>query len=207
MLCSQRVRGLTPAMKNKLERRYGFSHLHFITFSCYRRMPLLASTDARDKFLKILSEVRDRYDVGLFGYVVMPEHVHLLISEPNIGDPSEVIAVLKQRVSRALRGRRKKHKRGQMRLWDEPKLARYARFWQRRFYDFNVWSVKKKNEKMNYMHFNPVKRGLVERPRDWAWSSYNFYWSGEKGVCTPNPQWECKKWRKSKNPYPLPSPQ
>jgi len=170
-------------------------------------MPLLASTDARDKFLKILSEVRDRYDVGLFGYVVMPEHVHLLISEPNIGDPSEVIAVLKQRVSRALRGRRKKHKRGQMRLWDEPKLARYARFWQRRFYDFNVWSVKKKNEKMNYMHFNPVKRGLVERPRDWAWSSYNFYWSGEKGVCTPNPQWECKKWRKSKNPYPLPSPQ
>jgi REP element-mobilizing transposase RayT len=94
-------------MRNKLERRYGSSHLHFVTFSCYRLMPLLASPDARDKFLKILSEVPDRYDLGLFGYVVMPEHVHLLISEPNVGNPSEAMAVLKQRVSRTLRAERK----------------------------------------------------------------------------------------------------
>ncbi|HEY6466113.1 MAG TPA: transposase, partial [Candidatus Acidoferrales bacterium] len=65
-------------MKNKLERRYGFGHWHFITCSCYRRMPLLASPKSRDIFLRILSQVRDRYDFGLFGYVVMPEHIHLL---------------------------------------------------------------------------------------------------------------------------------
>jgi REP-associated tyrosine transposase len=53
----------------------------FITRSCYRRMPLLSSPKARDKFLRILSAVRERYDFGLFGFVVMPEHIHLVISE------------------------------------------------------------------------------------------------------------------------------
>jgi putative transposase len=179
-------------MKNRLERRYGLGDLHFITCSCYQRKPLLASERARDKLLKVLGEVRDRYDFGLFGFVVMPEHIHVLMSEPNVGNPSVVMAALKQRVSRALRGKRRKASAGQMRLWEESALNRHARFWQRRFYDFNVWSVRKKNEKMNYMHFNPVKRGLVEKPQEWAWSSYNFYWHNENGLCSPNPGWESK---------------
>ena len=93
----------------------------------------------------------------------MPEHVHLLISEPNAGTPSIVMQVLKQRVSRALRKRPKNVSSAQMRLWNDEPLSKYPRFWQRRFYDFNVWSFRKKNEKLNYMHFNPVRRGLVEQ--------------------------------------------
>jgi len=81
----------------------------------------------------------------------------------------------------------------QMGLWEDSAAKRYARFWQRRFYDFNVWSTRKKNEKLNYMHFNPVKRGLVERPTDRAWSSCRFYAKGESGVCAPNPGWKYKK--------------
>jgi len=186
-------------MKRRLERRYGLGHLHFITCSCYRRMPLLGSPQVRHRFLKILSQVREHYDFALWGFVVMPEHIHLLLSEPQVGDPSAVMKALKQRVSRALRGR-KKRTIGQLGLWGEPSLKRYARFWQRRFYDFNVWSARKRNEKLNYMHFNPVKRGLVTRPRDWAWSSYRFYWHGEAGVCLPNPQWEPKKARRNTQP-------
>jgi len=53
--------------------------------------------------------------------------------------------------------------------------SRLPQFWQRRFYDFNVWTLKKKTEKLGYMHMNPVKRGLVTHPRDWPWSSYSFY--------------------------------
>jgi len=49
------------------------------------------------------------------------------------------------------------------------------RFCQARFYDFNVWSQEKKVEKLAYMHANPVKRGLVEHPKDWPWSRYGFY--------------------------------
>lgn len=91
-------------------------------------MPLLASRRARDTFLKILGEVRDRYDFGLFGFVVMPEHIHLLISEPNAGNPSEVMAVLKQRVSRALRRKGKRAHAGQIHLWNEPPLGRLRAF-------------------------------------------------------------------------------
>jgi REP element-mobilizing transposase RayT len=48
-------------------------------------------------------------------------------------------------------------------------------FWQPRFHDFNVYSAGEKVEKLNYMHANPVKRGLASHPEDWAWSSWAFY--------------------------------
>ena len=90
-------------MPKGLKRRYGQGHLHFITCSCYRRLPLFASVRSKNLFVKILGEVRDRYGFSLVGYVVMPEHIHLLISEPAKGTPSTVMQVLKQRVSRRLR--------------------------------------------------------------------------------------------------------
>ena len=179
-------------MKNRLERRYGMGGLHFITFSCYRRKPLLGTNRARDVFLKILAEVRDRYDFALIGYVVMPEHVHLLMSDPTVGTPATVMQVLKQRVSRAM-PKRRRTPTGQLRPWDEEPASREKVFWQRRFYDFNVWSEKKRNEKMNYMHFNPVKRGLVEYPKGWDWSSWIYYAKGTVGLCRPNPEWQPKK--------------
>ena len=69
-------------------RHYGRGHLRFITFRCYRRLPLLRSVHARNVFVQIPDEVRDRYGFSLLGYVVMPEHIHLLISEPAKGTPS-----------------------------------------------------------------------------------------------------------------------
>ena len=116
----------------------------------------------------------------LIGYVVMPEHVHLLISEPKRGTPSTVLQKLKLRVSRKLRKRRRASSASQLRLpfaeTEEPLRA----FWQARFYDFNVYTQGKKVEKLNYMHANPVVRGLVARPKDWLWSSWGFYWGGEQ---------------------------
>jgi hypothetical protein len=67
-----------------------------------------------------------------------------------------------------------------MRLWTEPPAEALRSFWQQRFYDFNVWSAKKRIEKLNYMHWNPVKRGLVAEPGLWAWSSYRFYQYGRR---------------------------
>jgi putative transposase len=155
---------------------------------------MFASARAKNVFLVILNDIRKKYDFLLVGQVVMPEHIHLLMGEPTVGDPSKVMQVVKQRVSRKLRGKkRRKSAPGQMRLWKEELGEGLPRFWQRRFYDFNVWSRKKRNEKLNYMHFNPVKRGLVEHPKDWEWSSYRFYWKGEKGLCPPNPGWEPRK--------------
>jgi putative transposase len=96
--------------------------------------------------------VRSRYGFQLFGYVVMPEHVHLLVSEPCTATPSTVLQALKQTVSRALRLNRTD--------------TGLPAFWQRRFYDFNVWSTEKIFKKLEYMHENPVKRGLVLNAKD-----------------------------------------
>jgi putative transposase len=158
-------------MRNSLQRRYGQGDLHFITFSCFRRRRLLGTSEARDCYVRILAEVRCRYAFRLIGYVVMPEHVHLLLTEPRIGDPSKVLQVLKQRVSRALLAKRK-----------DSDTFTSQHFWQRRFYDFNVWSGKKIAEKLNYMHLNPVKRKLVAHPRDWPWSSWSHYANGGTGL-------------------------
>jgi putative transposase len=173
-------------MANKLIRHYGRGHLHFITFTCYRRLPLLRSIRARNMFVTILGQVRDRYGFSLVGYVVMPEHIHLLISEPAKGTPSTVIQILKQRVSRRLR-RKRRASAGQLNLIFACGDDSLPRFWQRRFYDFNVWSLKKKIEKLQYMHMNPLKRGLVTHPKDWPWSSFSFYSKCKQGLIRIDP--------------------
>jgi putative transposase len=162
-------------MPKRLKRVYGSGDLHFITFSCYRRLPLLASAPARDIFVQVLRQVRSDYDLKPVGYVVMPEHVHLLISEPARSTPSTVLKMLKQRVSHRLRREPRSASSAQDSLPSAQPAGDVPQLWQRRFYDFNVWSRKKRVEKLAYMHMNPVKRGLVEDPKDWRWSSYSFY--------------------------------
>ncbi|MFL6436915.1 MAG: REP-associated tyrosine transposase [Terriglobales bacterium] len=162
-----------------LRRHYGQGDLHFITTSCYRRKPLLGTARARDVFLKALEQVRRQYDFDVIGFVVMPEHVHLLLGEPEKTNPSVVMQALKQTVAQRLLRRPKKRCSSQMELWNSP--MQVSRFWQRRFYDFNVFSEAKTAEKLKYMHQNPVKRGLVSTPELWRWSSYRVYAFGERG--------------------------
>ena len=126
--------------------------------------------------------MRQRYQFVVVGYVVMPEHIHLLISEPERGTPSIVMQVVKQRFARRVL-RRKRRSAAQRELWpDEPHV------WQHRFYDFNVWSTRKRIEKLRYMHRNPVKRGLVLEPEQWEWSSYRSYADQNAGKVKIN-QW------------------
>ncbi|HLW89038.1 MAG TPA: transposase, partial [Terriglobales bacterium] len=89
-------------MPNRLQRYYGAGYLHFITTSCYRRMPLLARPQHRDLLLEVLESVRRRYRFVVAGYVVMPEHVHLLLGEPQRGNPSKVMQAIKQGFARRL---------------------------------------------------------------------------------------------------------
>jgi putative transposase len=169
--------GLVPS---GLHRTYGAHHLHFITCSCYRRSPLLGSARARDRFLAILEQTRQGYRFVVVGYVVMPEHIHLLVTEPEVGTPSTVMQVLKQRTARALLAKKKRSDPRQRNLFDR---VPHRAFWQARFYDFNVWTTKKRVEKLRYMHRNPVRRGLVESPEQWRWSSCRSYLLGEPARC------------------------
>lgn len=121
-----------------------------------------------------LAEMRARFGFLLVGYVVMPEHVHLLIGETPASTPSDVMRELKRCVSLEIGGVRPVSIASSR--TPQPGSEDSVRtFCQRRFYDFNVRSLRKKNEKLHYMHMNPVKRGLVRNPKDWIWSSYCFY--------------------------------
>ncbi len=171
-------------MPRGLKRYYGKGDLHFVTFSCYRRLPLLATERARNLFVKELARVRKEYGFQLVGYVVMLNHVHLLMSEPRKGTPSTVLQMLKQRVSRKMRRKNKRRDESQMDLPFDEGGQELEAFWQERFYDFNVFRPGKLKEKLNYMHANPVIRGLVEHPKDWPWSSWTFYFDG-KNVLVP----------------------
>lgn len=148
--------------------------LHFITFSCYRRQPLLNSAHTRGLVELTLERTRRSYQFFITGYVIMPEHVHLLVGEPLRSTLAAAIQALKQSVARRLVGRDK-------------------HFWQKRYYDFNVWTEKKCVEKLRYIHRNPVTRGLVERPEDWAWSSFRHYLTGEPGVVEIESQWTARR--------------
>ena len=161
-------------MTRGLERWYGGHDLHFITCSCYQRRPELESGERRDLFLRVLERARQKYRFVVVGYVVMPEHFHLLITEPEVGDPSVVMKVVKERFTKLL------HHGG----------MRTGPIWQKRFYDFNVCSTEKRIEKLRYMHRNPVKRGLAEKPEDWRWSSFRAYARGEEGLVKVN----CQEW-------------
>jgi putative transposase len=88
----------------------------------------------------------------------MPEHFHLLISEPQLGNTSTVMQVLKQGFARRIQSElRRGQSDGQFLLWKEE--AEEGRVWQPRFYDFNVRTEGKRMEKLRYVHRNPVKRG------------------------------------------------
>ena len=153
---------------------------HFLTFSCYQRKPLLNSPSAYECFEQHLEAVRQRYHFVVAGYVLMPDHVHLLVSEPRDALLSIAVQTLKQQTSRKL------DKRGE------------AQFWQRRYYDFNVWTEEKTREKLRYMHRNPVVRGLVAEPIDWPWSSFLHYATGVQGTVEIESQWTAMKREQSK---------
>jgi putative transposase len=175
---------------NKLRRYYGAGYLHFITTSCYRRLPLLERPQHRDLLLEVLERVRLRYQFVVVGYVIMPEHMHLLLSEPERGDPSKVMQAIKQGFARLLLRQRRAathppaNDPQQGSPWDT--AIDRGHIWQARFYDFVVYTEKKRAEKLRYMHRNPVKRGLVPEPQHWDWSSYRHYADGERGIVLVN---------------------
>jgi putative transposase len=148
----------------------------------------LHTAGRRDRLLSILEQTRRRYRFVVVGYVVMPEHIHLLITEPEVGTPSTVMQVIKQRTARALSPRKKRADARQRSLFAGAALR--LPFWQARFYDFNVWTTHKRVEKLRCMHRNPVKRGLVISPEQWRWSSYRFYLLDEAGPVQVNEGWQ-----------------
>ena len=169
---------------------YGLNHLHFLTASTYRRARVFDSERFKRQFITTLAELRAGLGFRIVGYVLMPEHCHLLIWPSELANPSQIMQKLEGRLAKFIL---KNLRQNRQHAWCEKMLGRLKlpatvhdearyRVWQRRFYDGNVWSEKKRLEKLNYMHNNPVKRGLVKAPGDWPWSSWRSYYLNDASI-------------------------
>jgi putative transposase len=152
----------------------------FITFCTHKKLKQLTNNCSRYKLLETIDEARKQYFFKLVGYVIMPEHVHLVII-PEAGTPIGAMIGEIKRVSAKLI----------LPAISEPSLLKRLTIerngrirrvlWQRRCYDHNCRSSGSMWEKVNYCHYNPVKRGLVLKPEQWRWSSYRWYAGLEYG--------------------------
>ncbi len=172
------------------ERTYTPGHLQFITASTYRRAPLFLSDRFRRYFVQRLDEVRQEFKFLLLGWVLMPDHFHLLLlPQPAETTPVILKGLKEQTATRILKTLQENPqypwcRKMQTRLRLPPTVhdESHCRLWQRRFYPFEICSDEKRQEKLNYMHNNPVKRGLVSSPGDWPWSSWRFYFLQDASI-------------------------
>jgi putative transposase len=149
-------------MPSDLRRFHHSGQSHFVTFTCYKRRPHLDGAKICELFVMALERARVRYQFRVYGFVVMPEHVHLLISEPERETVATAIQSLK--LSSSLRTASGRECDGQR-----------SPLWQKRYYDRNIRDYDEFVEKLRYIHRNPVARGLVEKAEDWKWSSFRHY--------------------------------
>lgn len=145
----------------------------FITFSTYRRRPVLLADEACKTLASEINRMRLDLNIKLLGYVFMPDHVHLVLFPPDGSELGKIIGQAKARSARFI-GRISGLKGELLNGGDKPSI----RVWQLRCYDHNCRSPLATREKIEHCHKNPVTRGLVKEPGEWRWSSYNWY----KGV-------------------------
>ncbi len=153
-----------------LKRYQQAESLHFITFSCCRRLTFLSDPDPKSLVEQQPERTRARHRARIYGYVIMPEHLHLLMNEPPAIVVAQFIKSFKQETSRILKGDRKQ-------------------FWQIRYSDRNISGEDDRSGVIRYIHRNPVKRGLVAAPELYAWSSFDHYSTGRRGTVEIESEW------------------
>ena len=173
-----------PYQKYKTRRRYDHtSHARALTFSCYRSQPLLLTPQACDYLSGALIAATQKYEFHLWAYVFMPEHLHLLVMP--LSEDSSVSAFMKsvkQSVSRRFLRYCREKELALLQKLETGRQKEPYHFWQPGGgYDRNIEQKKTLQQVVNYIHRNPVRRGLVENPEDWQWSSYKDWMGIGKG--------------------------
>ena len=151
------------------------NHLRFLTFSCYRQLPLFEQDWAKATFADVLQVQRKKCRFHLIAWVVMTDHAHLLLW-PNLPEypVSKVLWGLKRDVARRVAAGFRDQGSPMLEQMQNPRGQH--QFWQRGGgHDRNIFSEDEIREKIDYINMNPVRKGLVETPVDWAWSSARWY--------------------------------
>ncbi|MBX9792005.1 MAG: transposase [Pirellulales bacterium] len=161
-------------------------HLHELTFSCYDRLPLLTNDDWRRRLARSIDAARAECHMQLYAFVFMPEHVHLLVAPVGQGTISKFLARIKQPFSKEIKARLAATRAklfNRLTVVERPGKTCF-RFWQEGSgYDRNLYSPRAINTSIEYIHANPVARGLCRKAVDWKWSASHYLEDG----CLPDP--------------------
>ena len=174
---------ISTMFQRKRKRYNTLGHGHLLTFSCYRRQPLLSKEHTCRYLAEGLEGARRKHRFDLWAYVFMPEHVHLLLwPRPQEYSISSILQTVKQSVSRRVVLELRKHDPERLSSLATGQTNRPYRFWQDGGgHDRNVVSGSTAKAAIDYIHGNPVRRGLVADPTDWHWSSAADWLKGLKG--------------------------
>lgn len=160
----------------KLKHYDNLGTARFVTFGCYHRYQLLTDEKIKRIFIDNLNIIRQEYQIKIYGYVIMPEHIHLVLHPPDKMKMGLMIGHLKALTAKAALGYYRNRK---SQILERLRIVRRSQpimvFWQGRCHDHNCRTSQTTHEKIEYCHNNPVKKGLVLSPGDWRWSSYNWY--------------------------------
>ncbi len=146
-------------------------YAHFVTFCCDRRRQLLSLDHPKKIVLGVLNQELERIDGKCVGYVIMPDHVHAIVWFPETGRLSGFMHEWKRLSSRRIREWYAEQDMNYFRACEAG-----DRLWQPKYHAFELETERKIEEKLEYMHLNPVRKGLVERAVDWCWSSARWYY-------------------------------
>lgn len=145
-------------------------HIHFVTFSCYKRRRFLSPDQGKQIVIGHLGAKLRTFNGLCLGFVIMPDHVHALIWFPKPGQLSPFMDRWKGEASHALK---RLFQSAFPNYWAT--LNEREPIWQAKYYGLNIWSRAKVEEKLEYMHMNPVRAGHVETATDWKYSSARWY--------------------------------
>ncbi|MBT3279660.1 MAG: hypothetical protein HN909_06780 [Phycisphaerales bacterium] len=159
--------------------------IHFLTFSTFRCQPFFPGTHAANWFIEFLAKARERCPFRLFAYVIMPEHIHLILRPGDGISMRKIYWHLKRPMTdKVVTWVKIHHPTFLNRMADkQPTGDLTYRFWQRGGgYDRWMRTPSDLHEKIRYIHMNPVRSGLVSRPEEWKYSSAAEWIWGEPGM-------------------------
>jgi len=164
-------------------------HVHELTFSCYQRRPLLTSDVWRALFCRCLDHALEQHGYQLFAFVLMPEHVHLLVWPKQSGSTiAELLKAIKRPFSSQVKAILQQHQSpllASLTIRQRPGVTTF-RYWQEGpGYDRNFVEPSAIMAAIEYIHLNPVRRKLCETAVDWPWSSANWYLNGSINPTLP----------------------
>lgn len=157
---------------------------HYVTTVTYHRVPVFRGEEACTIFIAALAETRQQCPFKLVGYVIMPDHIHLIVN-PRDSDISNLMRRIKglsaRRILDWLRSEGHSSSLAKLALDTPQKREHTHAVWQKDFSSIDLWSARFVQQKLQYVHANPVRAGLCAHPKDWKWSSYRAYYPHESG--------------------------